>query len=158
MAFATEVAVWWALLTGLWLITLSSLSAGEALIAAGCALPAALAAAAARRAMEGAWRPVTRWVTWVGPLVVSIPVDTWLVLAVAARRLLHPTADVGDTVERLHVPRHEGSTGAARAALGTFAVSVTPATMVLDWDADRGEVLVHRLVRSSRSVERAVVR
>ena len=159
MAFAAEVAVWWALLCGLWLITLSSLSTGEELVAAGCALVAAVAAAGARRAMEGAWRPTVRWVAWAGPVLVAIPVDTVRVLGLAARRVIRPHTAVGDEVVRVRLPHRERTAvGAARGALGTFAVSVTPGTVVVDWDQDRGELVVHRLVRGSPSLEQVVAR
>jgi multisubunit Na+/H+ antiporter MnhE subunit len=159
VAFAAEVAVWWALLTGLWLVTLSSLSTGEELVGAGCALVAALAAAGARRAVGGAWRPQAAWARWAAAVVVGVPADTARVLALAARRLVEPGAEVGDGLERITLRTADhGATAAARAALGTFAVSVTPGTVVVDWDHERGEFVVHRLVRGRPSVDREVRR
>jgi hypothetical protein len=58
---AVEILCWWVLLTGLWLVTLSSVSAPELLAAGLCAIPCAFTAQTARRAMNGAWRPAPRW-------------------------------------------------------------------------------------------------
>lgn len=156
MALAAEVAIWWALLTGLWLITLSSLSTAEEVVAAGCSLVAAVAATAARRAMQGAWRAQSRWTRWVLLLAAAVPTDTARVLVLAAHQLRHP-ADVHGRVERLAARSPEpASVAAARRALGTFVVGATPATVVIDWGRD--ELVVHRLVGGSASLEEAVVR
>jgi hypothetical protein len=52
-AFAAEVLAWWLLLTGAWLVLISTVDALEYLVGASAALLAALAAQAARRAMSG---------------------------------------------------------------------------------------------------------
>ncbi|MFD9635686.1 hypothetical protein [Streptomyces violascens] len=52
-AVAAEVLAWWLLLTGAWLILISTVDALEYLVGASAALLAAVAALAARRAMSG---------------------------------------------------------------------------------------------------------
>ncbi|MFD7165904.1 hypothetical protein [Streptomyces violascens] len=52
-AVAAEVLAWWLLLTGAWLVLISTVDALEYLVGASAALLAAVAALAARRAMSG---------------------------------------------------------------------------------------------------------
>jgi len=159
MAFAAEVAVWWALLTGLWLITLPSFAREEGLVAAACALGAAIAVAGARRAMDGAWHPRLGWARWAVPVVFAVPVETVRVLALGARQLARRHEGVGDRVERLRADGEEpGTVGAARRALGTFALSATPGSVVMDWDPDRRELVVHRLVPGATDLEHELLR
>lgn len=47
-----EVLAWWVVLTGLWLVLISSVDALEAGVGAGAALVSALGARAARRAVR----------------------------------------------------------------------------------------------------------
>ncbi|MCX5387170.1 hypothetical protein [Streptomyces sp. NBC_00083] len=52
-AVTAEVLAWWVVLTGGWLVLISTVSALEWLVGASAALLAAVAAAAARRATSG---------------------------------------------------------------------------------------------------------
>ncbi|MFI9232760.1 hypothetical protein [Streptomyces rimosus] len=52
-ATTVELTVWWAALTGLWLVLVSSLDTLEYLVGAAAALLGAFAARAARRAAAG---------------------------------------------------------------------------------------------------------
>ncbi|MFI6048891.1 hypothetical protein ACIBCO_02235 [Streptomyces violascens] len=52
-AAAAEVLAWWLLLTGVWLVFVSTVDDLEYLVGASAALLAAVAAQAARRAMSG---------------------------------------------------------------------------------------------------------
>ncbi|MEU4896816.1 hypothetical protein AB0B12_29980 [Streptomyces sp. NPDC044780] len=51
MAAVLEVLVWWAALTGLWLVLISTVDPLEVLVGAAAALAAALLARAGRRAV-----------------------------------------------------------------------------------------------------------
>jgi multisubunit Na+/H+ antiporter MnhE subunit len=158
MGFAAEVAVWWALLTGLWLITLPSFAREEGLVAAACAVGAAVAVAGARRAVQGAWHPRLGWARWAVPVVVAVPVETVRVLALGARQLVRRSEGVGDRVQRLPIGGEEpDAVGAARRALGTFALTATPGSVVIDWDPDRGELVLHRLVPGATDLEHEVL-
>ncbi|MFG3281409.1 hypothetical protein [Streptomyces sp. NPDC048111] len=52
-AAGAEVLVWWLLLTGCWLVLISTVDPLECLVGAGAALLAAFAGRAGRRAMSG---------------------------------------------------------------------------------------------------------
>lgn len=159
MAFAAEAGVWWALLTGLWLITLPSLTHEEEVVAAGCALACAIAVAGARRAMQGAWHPRLRWVRWALPVVAAVPIETVRVLVLAARQLRRRGGPAGERVQRLLIECEEpDAVRAARRALGAFAVSATPGSVVIDWGADSGELVLHRLVPGAGDLEHEVLR
>ncbi|WP_406140426.1 hypothetical protein [Streptomyces sp. NBC_01089] len=51
-AIAAELLLWWAALTGLWLILISTVDGLEAVAGTALALPAAVAARAARTAVK----------------------------------------------------------------------------------------------------------
>ncbi|MEV6721799.1 hypothetical protein AB0M94_12845 [Streptomyces xanthochromogenes] len=53
MAAAGEVLAWWVLLTGGWLVLISTVDPLECFVGTGAALLAAVAARAGRRAMSG---------------------------------------------------------------------------------------------------------
>ncbi|MEU1535844.1 hypothetical protein [Streptomyces fagopyri] len=49
----TEVVMWQAALSALWVVLISAIDPLELYVGLGCALPAAITAAAARRAVSG---------------------------------------------------------------------------------------------------------
>ncbi|WP_239073984.1 hypothetical protein [Streptomyces sp. SID10853] len=51
-AIAAELLLWWAALTGLWLILISTVDGLEAVVGTALALPTAVAARAARTAVR----------------------------------------------------------------------------------------------------------
>ncbi|MFJ3693122.1 hypothetical protein ACIPW9_03295 [Streptomyces sp. NPDC090052] len=51
-AIAAELLLWWAALTALWLVLISTVDVLEAVVGAALALPAAVAARAARTAVR----------------------------------------------------------------------------------------------------------
>ncbi|MFE2377776.1 hypothetical protein [Streptomyces sp. NPDC059398] len=51
-AIAAEVLLWWVLLTALWLVLISTVDVLETVVGAALALPAAVAARAARTAVS----------------------------------------------------------------------------------------------------------
>src|SRR4051812_7595828 len=80
MRLLPEVVFWEAACTGLWLLTLSSISLSEALVAAACGLPSAVLAVVARRAVGGSWPVQPRWTRWLLPLPVAVVADGGRVL------------------------------------------------------------------------------
>src|SRR4051794_8959555 len=80
MRLLPEVVFWEAACTGLWLLTLSSISLSEALVAAACGLPCAVLAVVARRAVGGSWPVQPRWTRWLLPLPVAVVADGGRVL------------------------------------------------------------------------------
>jgi multisubunit Na+/H+ antiporter MnhE subunit len=154
---AAEVVFWWAACVGLWLLTLSSVSLSEALIATGCALPCAVLAVVARRAVEGSWPVQPRWVRWLLPLPVAVVADTARVLARGAGVLLGRTPTGGAHTVQLHRDQPAGR-WRTRQALGTVLVTATPGTVVLDVAEDSGEMCVHALGSGRPSMEEVLRR
>lgn len=138
MRVTSEVLPWWLGLTGLWLLTLSTPSLPEIVVAAGSALPCAFAARAARRAVGGSWRPRARWGRWL--LVVP-----WTAVRESGQALVevvrHPRAGRFDTVR---LPEEPDTVQEARAAAAAVVVGSTPGTMVVA--TPPGELVVHRLL------------
>src|SRR3954452_3244747 len=76
-----ELLGWWVVAVGVWMASLSAWSGQELLVAAGCAVPCAVAAVGARRAIDGAWRAAAAVVGWVLILPAAIVVDAARVLS-----------------------------------------------------------------------------
>ncbi len=111
--------MWWAVLVGVWLTTLSTVNWQDLLVAAVVAVPCALAAALLRGVYRGCWRPANAW---------TLP--SAVVRGCAALFSRH-------TALR-HIPSDP-----VRKAVKTVIVSASPGTVVLD---DEGEsLLVHDL-------------
>lgn len=147
---AVEIGVWWLVLVGVWLLTLTSFSSLELYVAAVCALPCAVAAIFARRAIRGRWRlwpGCWRWFLLVPQAVVA---DTAWSLSTLCRR-------TGGSVERVPLRPHDGDS-VTRQALATLLLSSCPSTVVLDARAKDQKLLVHRLGRRGSALERAVRR
>jgi hypothetical protein len=121
MAGAVETAVWWAVLVGIWLTTLSSVDGQDLVLAAVLAVPCAIVATLVRRAYGGRWRPARAW---------TLP---WQVLRGCA-------ALVSRRAELREIPVRP-----IRKAIKTVVVSASPNTVVLD---DKDDSLrVHALGR-----------
>src|SRR4051794_1105451 len=84
MGVLLEALFWEAAGVGTWLLTLSSVSAAELVVAALATAPCAAVAVAARRAVGGSWSPRPRWTAWLVPLPVAVLADTGRVLGRAA--------------------------------------------------------------------------
>jgi multisubunit Na+/H+ antiporter MnhE subunit len=152
MGRTVEILCWWVLLTGLWLVTLSSVSAPELLAAGFCAIPCAFAARTARRAMNGAWRPTPRWFSWLPRLPHAIVTDTAMALALVLR---HPERASGE-LETVDLPDEPPEVVHARQAIGTVVIGCSPGTMVVD--CPPRALIVHRLLKRRSSLLDAVRR
>jgi Na+/H+ ion antiporter subunit len=128
-----EIVSWWVALTGLWLLTLSTVSGPELAAAAVLALPCAVAARAARHATDGSWTPKRRWARWFAR--VPVVRETWRSLRV--RR--------SDRTESIALPDEPASTSEARQALATVAIGLSPGSMVVDAPNGSHVLVVHRL-------------
>jgi multisubunit Na+/H+ antiporter MnhE subunit len=153
-----EVLFWWAACVALWLLTLSSVSLPELLVAAGCALPCAVLAVVARRAVGGSWPVQPRWAWWLLPLPAAVVADGVRVLGRAAGVLVGRRMPSGRvrTVE-LHRD-HAAGRWRTRQALASLLVTATPGTVVLDIAEDSGEMCVHALGAGAPSMEDVVRR
>jgi hypothetical protein len=150
MARIAETAAFWLLLTGLWLLTLSSVAGSELVAAVVLALPAAVAAGTARRAVGASWRWPLGWprrlvapavaVLAVAVLVVSVLADTARVLAAVARR---PCARGGrGRLARVELAAEASpERAAARRAAAVLVLSLSPGSVVVAATGD--ELTVH---------------
>jgi multisubunit Na+/H+ antiporter MnhE subunit len=153
-----EVAFWWAVGIGLWLLTLSSVSTQELVAAVVTGLPCAVMAVLARRAVRGPLRPRPAWLRWSLPVPVAVLTDSVRVLAVAAGALLGRRIPDGD-LRRVALPRDRDATDwQNRQAAAVVLVSASPGTVVLDVDPDSGEALVHELASGRPDLLAAVRR
>jgi multisubunit Na+/H+ antiporter MnhE subunit len=142
----SEVLPWWLGLTGLWVLTLSTPSLPEFVAAAVAALPCALAARAARRAVGGAWRPRPRWLRWLLAVPATVVRESLRALAEVTR---HPQAGRFDAVT---LPDEPDAVHEARAACAAVVVGSTPGTMVVATPPDDRELVVHRLLEGGSRV------
>ena len=155
-----EVPWWMAACTGVWLLTLSSVSWPDLAVAAACAVPCALAARAGRRAVGGHWRPRLRWLAWLAPLAAAIPADLARLFLVAARPA---AAQAGDgppgRFQRITMPRGEPvPVASARHALATLTISATPGSLVIDSDPAAGTLDLHDLGSGWPHLDQVVAR
>lgn len=158
MRTVAEVAFWWAAGVGVWLLTLSSVSLPEALIATGCALPCAVLAVVARRAVDGSWPVRPGWARWLLPLPAAVVADAVRVLGLATLVLVGRRVPAGDEhTVALHRDRPVRR-WRARQALATVLVTATPGTVVLDVDEESAELRVHGLGSGRPSMEEVVRR
>src|SRR5947209_16910486 len=112
-----ELLAWWVVAVGVWMASLSAWSGQELVVAAGCAVPCAVAAAGGRRAIGGAWRMPGQSLRWFLVLPVAIIVDAVRVLSWPARSRsggIFRTVDVG---ARGGTPTATGRRAAASLAL-----------------------------------------
>lgn len=158
MRTLAELVFWWAACVGVWLLTLSSVSLPEVLLATGCALPCAVLAVVARRAVGSSWPVQPGWFPWLLPLPAAIAADGVRVLARAAAVLAGRRMPPGDErTVRLHRDDAPGR-WRTRQALATVLVTAAPGTVVLDVDEDSGEMRVHALGDGRPAMEEVVRR
>ncbi|MEU2610590.1 hypothetical protein ABZ570_03230 [Micromonospora sp. NPDC007271] len=158
MSLLPELAVWWIALTAGWIATVSTPSPAELLVGAACGLASAVVASTSRRALGQCWRPDARWLAWLGQLPAAVLVDTVRLLTRVTPRLL-AGKEAGGRLVRLAPPSDEPPDRASfRRAWGTFVLSATPASVVVDWPPDGSPVVVHLLGSDGKSMRAAVVR
>lgn len=158
MALLLEAVFWEAACTGLWLLTLSSVNTPELATALCAAVPCAVLAVTARRAVGGSWAPRPRWTTWLVPLPVAVLADTARVLARAAGVLAGRRIPDG-RVREVRLPRDRPSARwRTRQAAATGLVTAAPGTVVLDVDERSGRMLLHALGDGRPSMEEVVRR
>jgi multisubunit Na+/H+ antiporter MnhE subunit len=147
-----EFVAWWCVAVGVWIASLSAWSTHDFVVAAGCALPCAAAALAARRAVDAAWHPPLATLRWLALLPVGVVRDTAFVLSLPLRRRV-PTelraVDVGAP--------GDSPAAAGRRAVAVTVLNATPGTVVYGSDPERGTVLVHA-VRGPSRTERTAAR
>jgi multisubunit Na+/H+ antiporter MnhE subunit len=152
-----EVLLWSAAGVGTWLLTLSSVSAPELVTAVAVAVPCAVLAVLARRALQRSWSVPASWLRWLLPLPAAVAADTAHLLALAAGVLVGRRIPDGE-LRRVRLPADEpGARRAARAAAVAGVVSASPGTVVLDV-GEGGELLLHALGSGRPRLEEVVRR
>ncbi|MEV8098230.1 hypothetical protein [Kitasatospora sp. NPDC085879] len=139
-----ETAVWWAALTGVTVVSISTVSPVETLVAATAALGAACTARAMRRAAGVGWRGARGAGQAVLRLPWAVPCGCAALSAAVVRR-----RDDGATVRRT-VLREGADPGWAAVVL-----AASPDTCVLDLPHE-DDPLLHTLDRCPGPVEQAV--
>jgi multisubunit Na+/H+ antiporter MnhE subunit len=157
MAQVVEVVLWWGLLVGVWVITLSPpVPVPELVVATIAALACAMVTGVARRAAGLRWRVELRPLAWLAVLPVVVVADTARVFAVAVRQLARPQVHRGDFRE---VALRRGGppvVATTRLALAITALSIPPSSFVVDSNSDEQRLLVHTLAQGSRWMDRVV--
>lgn len=151
-----ELLFWWAAATGVWLLTLSSMSLSEVSVAAAAGLLSAVLGIVSRRAVGGSWPPRPAWLRWAAPLPGAVLADGVRVLGRAAGVLVGRRIGEGEIraaelpVER-PAPRRQ-----SREAMAVALTNAAPGTVVLDLDDDSGRMLLHALGSGRPAMEEAV--
>ena len=154
---AGEAALWWAVTLGVWLLTLSSVTAADLLVAASCSLPCGVAAVAARRVLGGHWPFPSRAGAWSLRLPLAVAADTVRVLALPWQRVTGRRGDEG-TFARVPVAPGADGRSVTRRAAAVILLSMSPGSFAVHDDADTGELLVHSLVGGRTGMESVVRR
>lgn len=144
MIVLVEAAVWWAVLIGIWMITVSPPDWPDVWVATGAALLCTILTVAARHALEDRWRPGRETLLWPLLIPVAAVADTFRVLTLPLRatRIAPHRRDL----VTVRLPRGGPEPRAAmRRAEGTLVVSATPATMVVDCSPEDDTLLVHQI-------------
>lgn len=156
--FAAETLVWTALCTGVWLLTLSSISAPEVVTAVLSSVPCGIVAVAARLAVQGHWPPRPAWARWLLPFPVAVVADGLRVLGLAAGVLVGRRIPAGE-IQRQQLRRDRPlPRWHAHQALALTLVTATPGSVVLDIDEESGEMLTHALGSGRPQMEEVTAR
>ncbi|MCE3553275.1 Na+/H+ antiporter subunit E [Pseudonocardia sp. RS11V-5] len=150
MVRIAEVGVWWVVLTGVWAVTVSPMTVPDMVVGAACAVPCALVAVPARRALRSRWRVDPAALRWLPAVALGAVTDTVRVLLgrPAPPRVREVVlAEVGGG-------RDPAAQDTYR-ALATIAIAATPGSVVLGERGRRGLVL-HELGRSRPEVSEVV--
>ena len=149
---------WWAVSFVLWLLLTSTLDTQElaAGIIASCI--SAFAASIVQSNEEFGFRPRLRWLSRARILPGQVIADCWVLTVALWRSVMRSKQARGSfkTFRFQHVADDPDS--AARRALVTVAISLTPNTYVVAFDRAKKELIVHQLVSRPEAVEEVLGR
>lgn len=149
MRWAVFFLIWTAVLFGIWFVLVDSLAHIEVAVGPLAALLAAWAALRLRRHGGARFRARLGWVVMLRSVPVGILRDTGVVWFALCRRLI--LRQHMRSVFRA-VPYQacaDGATARAWRALTIAGTSLTPNTIVIGIDCERGVALVHQLIPDS---------
>lgn len=155
VGWALEILLWTLATWGVWLVTLTAVSAEDLAVGGGCALACGVVAAFARRLVQGRARPTLADLRPVWLLPLAIVMDTVTVLAAPWRPTARHAAAAGTRrpLDRVDLGA-QGPAPAARArrSFATLVVSASPGTVVVEADPERGELLYHSFASGGPSL------
>ena len=139
----------------LWLLLTTTFDWQEELVGLAASVLAATAVHAVRTWGPFAFRPRVRWIRQAVGVPARIVVETATVFAALVR---HATGRKQVRGRWTVVPLRHGPPAdpeaAARRALATVGISVSPNTYAVGIDADRDELLIHQLVSDEATLRR----
>jgi multisubunit Na+/H+ antiporter MnhE subunit len=137
---------WYLPLFGLWILLVDTFAAEELVLGAIAAAVAATAADIVRAQDLVRFRLRARWLRDVWWILRQVVADSGT-LAVALWRQLRRPGSVRGCFRVLEFPREgDDAAAAARRALVTSVVSLTPNTYVVGIEGEEGTILIHQLV------------
>jgi multisubunit Na+/H+ antiporter MnhE subunit len=143
---------WWPLLFGLWVLLLGTRSLAELLVGAVCAVIAVVGAETVRHGSGARFSGRAAWVLPVLRVPARVVVDSAVVFAALAERLVVRRRLVG-ALEPIHFEAGgDHPRSAARRALAIWLASAPPNTVALGIDETRDVLLVHRLAATRREL------
>jgi multisubunit Na+/H+ antiporter MnhE subunit len=153
VSVAIRFGAWWTVSFVLWLLLTSTLDPQELVAGAAASSIAAFAASIVQAKEDFGFRPQLRWLLRARILPRQVIADCWLLTAAVWRRVVLSKESRGSfkTFPFEHVGDDPES--AARRALVTAGVSLTPNSYVVAFDRDKQELIVHQLVSRPESVE-----
>lgn len=150
--------VWWAISFVLWLLLTSTLDAQQLVAGVLASSISAFAVSIVQGREEFGFRSRLRWLSRARILPAQVIGDCWVLTLALWRRVVLSKDPRGSfkTFPFEHVGGDSES--AARRALVTAAISLTPNTYVVAFDRDKQELIVHQLVSRPESIEEVLGR
>jgi multisubunit Na+/H+ antiporter MnhE subunit len=138
--------VWYVSLFGLWILLVDTFAAEELLLGAIAAAVAATAANIVRAQDLVRFRLRPRWLRGVWRILWQVGTESGMLVVALWRQLRRP-GSVRGRFRVLEFPREgDDAAAAARRALVTSVVSITPNTYVVGIEGEEGTILIHQLV------------
>jgi multisubunit Na+/H+ antiporter MnhE subunit len=149
---------WWAVSFVLWLLLTSTLDAQEVVAGVIASSISAFAASIVQSNEEFGFRPRLRWLSRARILPGQVISDCWVLTVALWRRVVGSKQARGSFKTFRFQYVADDPESAARRALVTAAISLTPNTYVVAFDRDKQELIVHQLVSRPESIEEVLGR
>jgi multisubunit Na+/H+ antiporter MnhE subunit len=154
-ARAASWLAWAAASFVMWLLLTSTVRGSEMVVGAAVSTISATVADAVRRRAPIVFRPRLRWLRRAAGIPWRVVTETGLLLGVLARHVTgRERAQGAFLVAPFPSGAEDDPEAAARRALATVGLSVSPNSYVVGVDQKRGEMLVHQIVVDPERFER----
>jgi multisubunit Na+/H+ antiporter MnhE subunit len=153
---AVELVAWWAILVVIYLASLTTASAPEYVAAVSSGLVSAVLAVAARRVAAARWGFPGRVLRMGAAMPIALLADWLRVFALLAhpRTLRHASGRLTEVM----LPKEPAPTREGRLSAGSWMISATPGTLVIDDEPDEPALTIHRLVDGDPDLAQEVMR